>query len=450
MSKEKNKNVKDQFITKFIDVAPCVKKIEFTVPEEVIISEVKKLSKIFAKEINIPGFRVGKAPFKLIKKKYNKELQQELTKVLFNIGIELTQDSELDIVAHETPNMEDMIFELDKECAFSFTVNISPDVEMGEYKGLKLTSDKVEIKKENVDEILKGYRESYPTFVDIKDKSEKDDIIKVAYSSDFKIAEDSTNVALKTQVNSDNLIVWEAKNELIPGMTECLIGCEINKEYDLVVDYSNDFKLEDLSGQKVTYKIKVLSIQRQMPASDEEMLKLFKVDTIEMVYKEIESNMHSQQKAQIKQKLNKDIIGQLVDTVKDFDCPPLVIEQEANKHINIIEKQIKNKDKEAADKFIAEKDSLLEKAKVDVLPRLKEVFIIRKIALLENIVITEKMLDKEISAIANHYGKGKSKKEIKQIKENIINNGGAEDVKMDMLQIEVCNFIIENATITEK
>ncbi len=443
-----SKKSKEKIGVEVIEEAPCVKKINFTIAKENVLKETNKLAKTFAGQVNIPGFRVGNAPLGLIKKKFAKELKQELIKEFFNNAIQEMNDLNFDIVAHAKPEEEPPELDLNKEYEFSFTINTAPEIEDFSYDKIKLNSEKIDIKDDVVEKEIQSYRENYGKYVDITEgKAEEGDILKVAYSSDFDIPEGSEDKMLKSLVETDNNSIWLNKQELIPGITECLTGSEIGKEYSLSAKFPKDFRVEDLSEKTVEYKIKVLSIQRKALADDETLMKLMQVKTIEDLSAQIKSGMEANQKSMQQQKLGKDALESIVKDVKDFNIPPLVIEQEASKMLY----QTKNKitKKEEGDKFIKEADSLMEKYKVDVLPRLKEVFIVRKIAELEELNVTDEELQKSLDEFAKYYAP-QSKITPSEFKQRIKNNGGEEDIRMDLLQGKVIELILDKADIKEK
>ena len=405
-------------------------------------AEMKQLAKETAAELSnyvaIPGFRKGKAPAGMVIKRYEADVKNEALRKLIAVAFDqLEADKSLDILnctLAEPPKA----FDLDKDFSFSLKVVPAPEIALPDYKAIKVDAPAVEVTDEQLEERVKYYCGMYGNYAEVEGPAVADDMLKVSYTSDFKPAEDASAGLLRT-VNSDDNYLWLNEPEYIPGSIAALTGAEIGKEYSFAATFPADWRDAELAGQTVNYTVKVNGIQRRTPVSVDELCEKMQVKTIEEVKQLFRDN--GLREAEIKRhgEIVEKAFAELDSKVAEFELPADALEAEVEKELRVmINQDVKNE--EDAEKFRADMENHRAKAKEAAQGKLRKKLILRKIALNEDIDVSNQELDAQISMMARYYGYKEN-----DFRKMIERNGSIEDLRADILSNKVLDQLAKFA-----
>jgi trigger factor len=421
------------------DVKACQKKFEFTLEKDILSKETDKVVRYIAGMVVIPGFRKGKAPTKMIVSRYEKDVMEELKRRIYSSAFEkVTEDKSLDIVSYGMP-AEDGELKLDDTYKFSLNFDIAPEFELPEYKGIEVDIPAVKISKKEVDERLDYYKNMYATYADIDTPAEKEDMLKVSYTSDFELAEDASP-ALKRQVEAENNWLWLNDPEMIPGAIKALTGAEKDKEYSFEAKYPEDWRDAELAGKNVKYNVKVLGVQRRSPLTEEEVVEKMKLDSVDKLIENIKEGLEREAEMKRKGEISTKVYEALSKKVGDFEVPPTVLEGEIDKEIRRVA-QTEVKSEEDAEAFKKDMDKHRKEAEKTAIEKLRRMFILRKIAKLEDINVEQHEIDGQIKGMSQYYGYKEN--ELRAMMEK---SGGMEEMHLEILTAKVSEFLADNAT----
>ena len=238
---------------------------------EVSAEEVEKaLQAAYLKErskISLPGFRKGKVPRQIIEKMFGPEVfyDEAANHMISEAYGKAYDECELEIVSQPTVD----ITQLEKGKPFIFTaeVAVKPEVELGEYKGLKVDKTSTRVTQKEVDEEIDKERERSARIVEVTDRPVQDkDQIKL----DF---EGSVDGEAFEGGKGENYPLTIGSGSFIPGFEEQLIGAEIGKEMEVNVTFPEDYHAKDLAGKAAVFKCKVNEIKmKELPELDDEFV----------------------------------------------------------------------------------------------------------------------------------------------------------------------------------
>ena len=197
---------------------------------------------------NIPGFRKGKAPRKMIEQMYGKEVFYEDAA---NALIPQEYEKALEECTEEVvsaPKIEVTQIEAGKPFIFTAEVALKPEVTLGKYKGVKVEKIDVEVSEEEVDAAINKERESNARTISVEDRAVKDGDMTVL---DFEGFVDG--VAFEGG-KGENYPLTIGSGAFIPGFEEALIGAEIGKETDVNVTFPEDYQAAELAGKPAVFK----------------------------------------------------------------------------------------------------------------------------------------------------------------------------------------------------
>ncbi|MBU8902667.1 MAG: trigger factor [Victivallales bacterium] len=439
MSKNK---LSDNLIMTCKEGKACVKDFLFVADKKTVENELKNIIKEFSNMVVIPGFRKGKAPAKMLIKRYEKDIVGELQRKIYGAAFEkVTADKSLDIVSYGNP--QDVApLKLDDKYSFSIAFDLAPEIELPEYKGIEVEAAPIKVAKKDIDKQIDHYRNMYATYEDIETPAKAEDMLKVSYTSDFELAEDAS-ASLKRQVSAESNWLWLNEPELIPGAVKALTGAEKDKEYKLEATYPADWRDAELAGKKVKYDIKVLGVQRRKSLNDEEVVEKMKFESVEKMREMFETVAKNEAEKAREAEISEKVYTLLDKKIKKFDLPPNVLNGEIQNELHRMAQGVKSE--EEAEVFKKDMDAHKKAAEKAAEAKSRKTFIMRKIAELEKISVEQHEIDGQIKGMSAHYGY--QEKEFRSMLEKA---GGMEEMHMDMLSVKVANFLGKEAKIKEK
>lgn len=374
------------------------------------------------KDAKVDGFRKGKVPKNIYIKKYGIEslfipaadlvLQDAYTKAM--------EESKLLPVVQPDVNLKD----INEDCVeFTFKIVTKPEVNVKKYKGLKITPEKVEVTKEEIEHELSHVLERYTELVTKEGKVENGDIAVI----DFEGFKDG--VAFEGG-KGENYSLEIGSNTFIPGFEEQVIGMKAGDERDINVTFPEDYQAQDLAGAPVVFKVKVNEVKtkeaRELDADFFADLGMEGIDSKEKLEKEIESSIKAQKEMDAENKYVDKILEEVSKNV-EVDIPEEMVNEEVDRLMHRFEEQMKmqgisldiyyqfTKSTEADLRNQLEKE-----AYSNVLYRL----MLEEIMNLEKIEVTMEDAEKEAEELAKKYQMEKE--------EFLKNFGGVDMVQYDL------------------
>ena len=417
------------------EVVNCRKQIEVTIPADVVSAEAEKAAKAFASYVNIPGFRKGKAPVGMLKSRYADDIKQELERRLVSAAYQKVASADEDVLScgiEGSPKVE-----FDKEFKFTFNVDLAPEIDLGEYKGLEVAVETKEISDADVAERLNMYRTMYANYADVTDEAKAEDMLKVSYTSDFTVPE-TASAYLKRQVEAADNFLWLKEPEMIPGSMAALTGAKVGDVKEFAAVYPADYREADLAGKTVNYKVTVNAVQRRQELSDEELVKKLNAPSIDEFKATLKASMEREMEDANNAKL-LDAVGEKLDAVvKDFELPAAFLEGETNRELNkLASAQVKSE--ADAEEFKKNLDEHKKTAGENAKKSLRRSLILRKIARLEKIVVTNEEMDQQIAVMSSYYGC-----KPKELRATLEKNGNIDELHFNMLSAKVLQFVADN------
>ncbi len=240
-------------------------KLTIEVSAEKVEKAIQTVYQKAKKNINIPGFRKGKAPRQLIEKMYGKEVfyNDAIDELLPGAYSEAADECGEELVSR--PQIDIVQFESGKPFIFTAEVAVKPEVTLGEYKGVQVEKVPVEVLDEEVEADLMKEREANARTITVEDRAvENGDMV----SLDFEGFVDGVPFEGGKGENYDLTI---GSGSFIPGFEEQLIGAEVDKELDVNVTFPEEYHAEELAGRAAVFKCRVNSIKvKELPEVDDE------------------------------------------------------------------------------------------------------------------------------------------------------------------------------------
>ena len=368
---------------------------------------IEKAYKKMRKDINVQGFRPGKAPRKVIERMYGVEVFfDEAINIVFPEAYEAAVTAkELRVVGYPT-NVE-----IEGECTvegftFKATVPVYPEVTLGEYKGIAVTKDEVKVSAADVNEKLKELQVRNSHVATVERAAKLADIAVI----DFEGFVDG--VAFEGG-KGENFELELGSKTFIPGFEEQVMGMSAGDEKDVNVTFPEDYHAE-LAGKDAVFKVKCHEVKgKELPELDDEFAKdVSEFETLKELKADLKKQITEERELKAKHKLEDDLM-EIVANGITAEIPEAMIERQIEQFINNFKQQLAQQgfpyeayaemtgmSTEELDKKLAEDahEPALRQCRVDVA--------ISAIIEAEGIEASDEECEAEMQKVADQYGLG--------------------------------------------
>lgn len=408
--------------------------------EEALSESYKRV----VQKVNIPGFRKGHVPRAILEKQFGKEvLYEEAIDIILPKGyLKALEEYKLEPI--DQPKLEvKEAFEAGKPFAFKATVEVLPEVKLGQYKGLEIEKPKVEVKDEQVAERLASLQERHAELVLSEKKNlEKGDFAIIDFEgyTDGKPFSGGAAQAYSLEIGSGSFI---------PGFEEQLIGMEVGTDKDIKVTFPNDYPREDLAGKEATFRVSLKEIKvKEIPDADDEFAKsVGNFETIEDLKTDLREKMTEWAKQDAESSFAQAAVNQAVENA-EIETPETLVKREMEDLLHRFEHNLAYQGL-TLDKYLVyvkkSKEEVLEDFRPEALKRVKTDLVLSNIAQIENLEVTEEELNEKLQELAERY----QQKNSAQLRETLESKGQLGSIKQAILLEKASDFIKENATAIE-
>ena len=412
--------------------------IELSISAEAFAdANVKAYNKV-KKNITVPGFRKGKAPKAFIEKYYGEG-------VFYDDALEIAFPEAYEAAVEEAGiDPVDNPFDFDIKSVgkdgveLTCKVTVKPEIELGEYKGLKAEKEAVAVTAEEVEAELKKKQDDNARIVDVDDRAvENGDIVTIDYEGfNDGVAFDGGK--------AEEFDLTIGSGQFIPGFEEKIIGHNIGEEFDIDVTFPEEYHAEDLAGKPVVFKIKIHGIKvRELPELDDEFVKdISEFDTLDELKADIEKNMTEAKQANADREFESKLLDMIAESVQG-EIPECMVEKAIDDMIQDMDYRLRMQGLDfktylmytGMDEKVV-REQYREQAAKDV----KLMLAIEKIVALEGLDATEEEINAHYQKFADGYGMA-----VEEIKKVV----SEKTAKNDITSRKAIDLIVENAKATK-
>tara|TARA_B100000745_G_scaffold204213_1_gene134850 strand:- start:185 stop:1561 length:1377 start_codon:yes stop_codon:yes gene_type:complete len=342
--------------------------------------------------VNIPGFRKGKAPRRIIEQYFGREslLNEILDSMLPELTNQAINEKDLDAVGLPSIEMGEL-----EPFQFSATVPLRPEVDLGGYSEIRIDKDQPEIEDDAVDSRIEQLRLSVATWEPAERPVEIGDMIT---------AQIKGTVGEKT-IFDENDAVYLVNEEIgrpFPGFSEKLVGMEPEKPSQFDLSIPEDFADPDLANQDASFDVTIKDIKaRVLPEIDDEFAKGIGegYETLSDLKEEVQKSIGAEAEEESTKTHRESIMEALMETAK-VEMPALLLQHEAEHMVEEQERMVSQANMNMDDYLVSlgkTREEFVEESKTEASDRLKRSFVLAKLAEEEGIEISDEDIDDRIS-----------------------------------------------------
>ncbi|MFK0569791.1 trigger factor [Endozoicomonas sp.] len=300
------------------------RKLTITLPVAGIDGEVNKRLQDLSRRVRLDGFRPGKIPMKVVKRRYGAGARQEvLGEMMQSSFVEAIQEQKLNPAG--APSIE-ATSDNDEGFTFIATFEIYPEIALNEFNGISVERPVAEVQESDIDEMIETLRQQGTTFEDVERAAELGDRITFDYVG--------TKAGEAFEGGSaENSTLELGSGRMVPGFEDGLVGVAAGEEKVISVTFPEDYQAEELAGQAVEFACKVHKVSGSaLPELNDEFFARFGVseDGLEGFRKEVSKNMERELRQAVKNKVKNQVMDGLLK-IHEVEVPSALTSQEIDR-----------------------------------------------------------------------------------------------------------------------
>ncbi|MDY6046449.1 MAG: trigger factor [Anaerobutyricum sp.] len=390
---------------------------------------------------NLPGFRKGKVPMNVIEKTYgagvfyedaaNDIMPKAYADALDETGIDVVSRPEIDVT--KIGKGESFIF--------TATVAIKPEVTLGQYKGLEVQKESVEVTDEEVEAELKKAQEQNAREITVEDRPVKEgDVITLDYAGTIAGVpfDGGTATSQKLEIGS---------HSFIDTFEDQLVGLNIGDEKDVEVTFPEEYHAPDLAGKPASFHVKVLGItEKQLPEIDDDFAQdTTEFDSLEEYKADVRAKLEQSKEERAKSEMENVLVEKAVEGAT-MDIPDAMIDSQVEQMIDEFKQRVTYQgiSFEQYLQFTGQNpEAFQESMRPEAVKRIQSSLVLEAIVAAENIEATDEDLNKEMEKMASMY-----QMDVEQIA-SFIQDEQKENMKKDIAIQKAVEFLAAEAKVTE-
>mgnify|MGYP004671108985 FL=1 len=412
-------------------------KLEFTVEAQKFEEAIQDVYKKNAKYFNIPGFRKGKAPFKMVEKAYGIQIFYEdaFNEIAGEAYVKGLEDNKIEAVSK--PEIDIKQIEAGKDLIFTAVVQTKPEVTLGDYKGIELKKVEYNVTDKDVEHELEHIAEHNARLVAVEDRPvEKGDTVVIDFEGfvDGKAFEGGKAENHELEIGS---------GKFISGFEDQIVGMKIDEDRDIKVTFPEEYPAKELEGKEATFKIKLHEIKKkELPEINDEFAKdASEFDTLEDWKKSIREKQEKANESKAKFEMEDAAIETVCKNAK-VDIPSGMIETQLDNMEKDISSRL-NYQGMNLDQYLQmigkTKKEFRDENKEQAEKQVKTSLVLEAIMKDAKVEVTEEEIDAKIKEMAEMYGQ--KEEEVKQNPE--LRRYVEESLKSE----KTIHYIVDNAKI---
>ena len=415
--------------------ATCRRELDLEIPADEVSKAMERVAKEFAKVARVPGFRPGKAPITLIRRRFADDIKGEVLQSLVPERVEKAV-SEQKLTPVSQPKVEQLDFNDGQPLKFRAVFEVLPEFELGNYKDLQLEMPVMDVVDEDVTKTLEDMRERAAAFAPAEGRAVQDgDYVQLKLTG--------TPEGEGEPLQADSVLCHIGAEETMAPFNENLRGVNIGDHKEFDVPYPADYPDAKLAGKTYRYSVDVLGIKtKKLPELNDDFAKdVSDATTLDELNKKIREGLEHQRDHKQKDLLREKVLSEIVK-LHDFPVPQSLVEHQMDVRLERVVRSLAQQgvDPRAVNiDWVSLRKRNEDRAKDDV----KAELIVDRIATAENIDVTEEEVEHELQHLAGH-----SNESAEAIRARLTKQGTLDRIKAKLRSDKTLDWLAQNARVS--
>lgn len=413
--------------------------LEVQVEPQRVAQALQLVYRAIANRANIPGFRRGKAPRRLIENYFGREYlyNQALDRLIpeaYAAAVEQTKIEPID-----QPEVELVQLEEGRPLVFKATVEVKPEVSLGEYKGIVAEKRVRPVTEADVDRYLENLRQHYARLVDLgEERLAAGDLAIIDYEGTVQGKPFSHSRAEGVAVEVGGPAPW-------PGFSTQLAGLRSGEEREIRVTLPQDYPQGELAGQEAVFHVRVREAKRRelSPLDDEFAKDVSEFETLQELKQDIANRLREDALREAENRVREQVVAKAVEAAS-LEVPSTLVERRLRSLLADLEARLRQQGL-TLEEYLRLTDGKMEDVqaglRAEAEATVRRELVLEAIAQREGLSVSDEELAEELEAVARRTGR-----EVAAVKEQLAERG-LEGLRVGLLQKKAADFLVKHARI---
>ena len=423
------------------DVSSVKKRLKVEVPAGIALKEFDQVVKAYKRQARLPGFRPGKAPVELIKRHFKKSIRSDvLQKLIPNSYDQAIREKGVQPIGE--PSLDNLTFEEGDPLVYEANFEIHPEIEVPEYKGLKVTVELKPVTPEDVEEELERMRQEHSRLVPVENRAiKKGDYVVIELQGEYLDGEESGSA--HQPFSEKNVVVKVGDEKTHEAFTQALLGSKVGEDKKFEVEYDSDYPEKKLAGHKVLFTVQIEELKEQIvpELNDEFARDLGDYKEMKELREEIEKRLTVEREKNREKDFENKLLEMLVEKTS-FELPEILVKDRSDAMLTDLAYGMVS---QGVDPGKANVDWA--KIRAELQPRAEQQvrgsMILSEIGSREDIQISREELEQELEQMADSMNQPKEK-----VQQYLQQENRMEGVKSRLLREKVLKMLLESAKVS--
>lgn len=406
--------------------------LEVTVPASEVKSETGRVVDDLRKKVRLPGFRPGKVPPELIRRRYESEIRKEVIEKLVPKHF-VARAEEQGLQAVGTPSITDVHFHEGEPLSFKAEFEVAPKIELGEYKGVAIPYQDPQVTDEDLNQRVEMIREQKAQYVNLDPRP--------AAAGDYVVVSLESLSGIEPAVKQDEVVIAIGGEDTLPGFTENLTGAAPGDQREFDVTYPADFGQAKLAGKTIRFRADVKAIRRkELPElNDEFAQEVGDYKTLDELREAVRASIFAERQFFAQQEAKNKLVDKLVGT-HEFPVPEAYVERQVEMQV---ERHLESLAAEGVDPRTVKLDwkKIMDAQRDRAVHEVKASLLVNRVGEVENIYATQEEVDKEVQRLARQ-----EREPVAAVRKKLEKEDGLRRIASRIRTEKTLNFLFEHAT----
>ena len=414
--------------------ATCRRELELEIPAETVQKAVERVAKEFARVARVPGFRPGKAPVTLIRRRFADDIKSEVLQSLVPEQIERAV-TEQKMVPVTRPEVDKVDFAEAGPVKFRATFEVLPDFELGAYKDLEVEVDDLKIEDSDVDKALEELRDRAATFVPVEGRP-------IADGDYAQLKLKGIPAGGGETLEAESVLCHVGGEETMDAFNQNLRGANTGDRKNFDVVYPADYPDPKLKGKTYSYAVEVLGIKekKRPDLSDDFAKDVSDAKSLDELRTKIRADLEAARTQRQNDQAREKLLAKIVQS-HDFPVPQALVEHQMDSRLERTVRSLAAQGvapRAVNVDWVALRNRQRERSTEDV----KGELLLDRIASAENIDVSEEDLEKDIAALAQRSGESAT-----AMRANLTRQGALDRMKSRLRSEKTLDWLFKNSRI---
>jgi trigger factor len=382
--------------TEFADLTETKKTVAVEIPSDIVDAQIERVARSYSRQARIPGFRQGKVPATLIKKRFREQILHDVAHDLIPRAIdEALRERGLEPV--DTPDVKDVQLDEGQALKFTATFETLPPIDPGPLDAISLRRPAVTLEEDAVEKTLTQLQTRAARFEPVEGRG-------IGEGDTVTLDVDRTDLQADKGGHHHDVVVEIGGKANPPGFDEQLMGLEAGAEKRFTIHYPEDYAVKEMANTDVGYSVKVKDIRKKvLPALDDEFAKdVGDFETLQALRDRVQQDLQREAEAEADRTLRGDLLKALAERIT-VDIPDSLVERELDRRTEEFARRLMDQNIDPRRANI-DWDQFRDSQREASLDSVKSALVLDEISRRDNITVTEDDIEKDVAQYAERSG----------------------------------------------